>query len=249
MAFGYIPHKTHWKNAILKILGHPSMIRRIQAPMVMRMLIPQKDDVVLDVGCGGGFFTYGIAKVCQCVGIDWNISDNLSYAMSKLSSVVYMKADVQKMPFKEGSFDKILLSSVLQMVEDDWALLKECYRVLKEDGVLVLSVPTIYIYIRRLNEIKGELIKKFGSRGKGFYGYYEIIKLLQKEGFEIMETEYSPKRWGSFIYETWLYFCYRTGLPLFHLFYFPLLYPIAYFDRFGSNKQKGNEIIIKARKK
>ena len=248
MSFGYIPHKTPWKNVILKILGNPSMIRRIQAPVIMRMLNPQKDDVVLDAGCGSGFFAYEIAKICRCIGIDWNISGNLSHAMHKLPSVSYMKADVQNIPFSDKAFDKILLSSVLQMVEDDEALLKECYRVLKEDGILVLSVPIEYIYIKKLDELKDELIQMFGSRGKGFYGYDEVIELLQREGFEVMETEYAPKKLGSFIYETWLYFCYHTGLPLFHPFYFPLLYPIAYFDRFGSKRQKGNEVIIKARK-
>jgi ubiquinone/menaquinone biosynthesis C-methylase UbiE len=248
MPFGYIPHKTPWKNAISKILGNPNMMRRIQASAIMRMLNPRGNDVVLDAGCGGGFFTYEIAKICRCIGIDWNISENLSYAMRRLPSVAYMNADVQKMPFEDGTFDKILLSSVLQMVEDDEALLKECYQVLKDNGILVLSVPVEYMYIKKLNELKDELIEKFGSRGKGFYGYEEVIELLQKEGFEIMETEYAPKRLGSFIYEIWLYFCYRAGLPLFHLFYFPLLYPIAYFDKFGSKKQKGTEVIIKARK-
>lgn len=248
MPFGYIPHKTPWKNVILKLLGRPSLMRRIQDPVVMRMLNSKENDLILDVGCGGGFFAYEIAKICKCIGIDWNISKNLSYAMHKLSSVLYMKANVQKMPFKDKTVDKILLSSVLQMVEDDETLLKECYRVLKEDGIFILSVPTEYIYIKKLNELKVELIEKFGSKGKGFYEYYEVIELLQKMGFEILETEYAPKRWGSFIYEIWLSFCYRAGLPLSHPFYFLALYPFAYFDRFGSKKQKGDEVIIKVRK-
>ena len=249
MSFGYIPHKTPWKNAISKILGNPSMIRRTQVPILMRMLNPKEGDTILDAGCGGGFFTYEIAKICRCIGIDWEVSKNLSYAMRKSSNVAYMKTDVQKIPFKDEKFDKVLLSSVLQMVEDDGALLKECYRVLKKKGVLVLCVLIEYIYVKRLNKFKNELIEKIGSRGKGFYGYDEVIRLLQRGGFEIMEMEYAPKRWGSFIYEIWLYFCYRAGLPLFHLFYFLLLYPVAYFDKFGSKKQKGNEVTIKVRKK
>lgn len=248
MPFGYIPHKTLWNDVILKILGAPNTIRRIQASVIMRMLNPQKGDLILDVGCGGGFFSYEIAKTCRCVGVDWNIHKSLSYAMCKLSSVFYVEADVQKVPFKDGVFDKILLSSVLQMVEDDELLLKECHRVLKKEGIFVLSVPIEYVYIRKLNKLKDELTEMFISRGEGFYGHGEIMEVLQRGEFEITETEYAPKRLGSFIYESWLYFCYRAGLPLSHPFYFPLLYPIAYFDRFGNKKQKGNEIIIKARK-
>lgn len=248
MSFGYIPHKTPWKNAILRILGNPNIIRRVQAPVIMRILNPKEKDFILDVGCGGGFISYEIAKTCKCFGIDWNINQNLSYAMYKMPTVTYLKADVQKIPFKDETFHKILLSSVLQMVEDDEALSKECHRVLKEDGTIVLSVPIEYIYIPRLNKLKDKLIEMFGSQGKGFYEYSDVIELLQRRGFEIQETEYAPKRLGSFIYESWLYFCYRARLPLFHPFYFLLLYPIAYFDRFGNKEQKGNEIIIKARK-
>jgi len=248
MPFGYVPHKTVWKDLTLKVFGYPSLIRRIQAPVIMRMLNPQKDNLILDAGCGGGFFTYEIAKICRCIGIDLNISERLSYAMRKLPSVSYIKADVQKMPFKDRTFDKILLSSVLQMVEDDEALLKECHRILKDNGIVVLSVPIEFLYIRKLNDLKDELSKLFGSNGKGFYRLEEVIELLERNEFEIMEMEYAPKRWGSFIYETSLYFCFSTGLPLFHSFYFLLLYPIAYFDRFSNKSQKGNEVIIKARK-
>jgi len=248
MPFGYIPHKIKWKNAILKIFGNPNMITRIQAPVIIRMLNPSKKDFILDAGCGGGFFTYEVAKKCQkCIGVDLSINEELLDITRNLSSISFLKADILNMPFKKGTFNKILLSSVLQMVKNDRILLKEIHRVLKKNGVFVLSVPTEYLYIKKLNQIRNKLTKKFKSKNKGFYRYNEIIKLLQKEGFKIMKVEYAPKRLGSFIYETWLYFCYYTGLPLSHPFYF-FLYPIAYLDRFSNKRQRGNEIIIKAKK-
>ena len=150
MPFGYIPHKTLWKSAILKILGNPNMIRRVQAPVIMGMLNPQRNDLILDAGCSGRFFVYDIAKICRCIGIDWDINENLSYTMHKLSYVSYAKADVQKIPFKDKTFDTILLPSVLDAVEDDGALLKECHRVLKEKGTLVLSATIKYMAFRIL---------------------------------------------------------------------------------------------------
>ena len=50
-------NKNALKNVILNILGYPNVIRRIQAPIILKMLELKKDDVVLDAGCGGGFFT------------------------------------------------------------------------------------------------------------------------------------------------------------------------------------------------
>lgn len=248
MPFGYFPLQDVWKDTFLKIVGYPSVIRRMQAPVILRMLDPKKHDLILDAGCDMGQFTFEIANVCRCVGIDWKTRENWPHAMRNLSSVTYLGGDAQKMPFLDGVFHKILLSSVLQMVNDDELLLSECHRVLRTDGLLVLSVPTEYIYVKKLNEVKRELNERFRSRGKGYYKTEEIRRLLRKCGFEIVEIEYAPKRLGSFLFEAKLYFCYRANLPLFHPAYFSLLYPLAYFDRFDDKKQKGNEIIIKSQK-
>ena len=168
--------------------------------------------------------------------------------MSKLPNLNYIKGDVQKLPFAPGEFDKILLSSVLQMVKDDKALLGECHRTLKEAGIVVLSVPIEYIHLKKLNNHKLGLKEMFGSLGKAYYAHDEVIELLVAEGFEVIQTEYSPKWWGSLIFEVGLSLRYRFGFPFSSPFLFPLLYPMAYFDRFANRKQKGNELIIKARK-
>jgi len=177
--FGYIPNKTPWNDLVLRIVGYPSMIRRIQA---------------------------------------------------------------------SEKFDKILLSSVLQMVRDDKAVLKNCHRILKGKGVLVLSVPIEYCYLKKLNRIKPQLKKRFGAQGKTYYDYDEVIELLRNEGFGIMETKYSPKKWGSLIFEIGIFLWYHFCFPFFSSFLFPVLYPIAYFDKFADSKQRGNELVIKVRR-
>lgn len=249
MPFGYLPNKTRWKNFILKLSGYPNLMRRIQAPVLMKMLDPHDGEFILDVGCGSGFFTYEIARMGELgIGIDWHISNELLLAMSMQPKVRYVKGDVQKLPFASGAFEKLLLSSILQMVKDDKALLRECYRVLKENGIVVLSVPIEYIYLKRLNNYKPKLGGMFGSLGKSYYDYDEVIGLLTSQGFEIIQTEYAPKRWGSLIFEANLFLWYHFGFPYFNPFLFPFLYPIAYFDRFANKGQIGNELVIKAKK-
>jgi len=247
--FGYIPNKTPWNDLVLRIVGYPSMIRRIQAPVIMRMLKLKEDEVVLDAGCGGGFFTCEIAKRCKMsIDIDWNLSKGLSFVMGKQPKVAYVRGDVQRLPFASEKFDKILLSSVLQMVRDDKAVLKNCHRILKGKGVLVLSVPIEYCYLKKLNRIKPQLKKRFGAQGKTYYDYDEVIELLRNEGFGIMETKYSPKKWGSLIFEIGIFLWYHFCFPFFSSFLFPVLYPIAYFDKFADSKQRGNELVIKVRR-
>jgi len=215
----------------------------------MRMLELKEDEVVLDAGCGRGFFTYELAKMCKMsIGIDWNLSKGLSFAMGKQPKVAYVKGDVQRLPFALEKFDKVLLSSVLQMAEEDKALLRECHRVLKRNKVLVLSVPLEYCCLKKLNFLKPQLKKRFGALGKAYYDHDEVIELLRNENFKIIEIEYSPKKLGSLIFEIGVFLWHHFNFPFFSPFLFPILYPIAYFDKFPDRKQIGNEVIIKVRK-
>lgn len=248
MPFGYIPHKSIWKDIILKVFGWPNVVRRLQAPIIMRMLAPSKNDIILDAGCGGGNFAFEIAKNCKsCVGIDINIDEKNFSVTKDCNNLSFLKSNLERLPLQNDQFDKVLLSSVLQMVQDDKVLLKQCYRVTKRGGILVLSVPVRYIWFKSLNNIKNQLQKQFGVKGKGTYELDEVIELLKSHGYNVVETEYSPKKWGAWFYELWLFTCHNLGLPLSNPFYFLFLYPFACLDKvIGTRRQKGNEVIIKA---
>lgn len=247
MPFGYIPHRTPWKNVILRILGTPNAIRRIQAPIIMRMLNVKETDIIGDLGCAAGHFTYEIAKKAKmAIGVDLKLNENVSFAMRKQHNVFYLKADVQKLALSSGNFNKILLSSVLQMVKNDKQLLKECYRVLKQWGELVLSVPVEYIWIKKLNLIKDQLRIEFGSKGTGYYNLNEVSQLLQNEGFNILEIEYAPRKRWSFVYELWLLICYHLGLAPLSPYSFFFLYPLSFLEKLPCSKiSRGNEVLIK----
>ena len=213
------------------------------------MLQPQKQDVILDIGCGGGTFTYEIAKKCKTsVGVELNLNKNLSQAMNKQPNLTYIKGDAQKLPIHAEKADKILLSSVLQMVEDDASLLNECHRTLKPQGTLILSVPTEYRHIKKLNTLKPQLKKTFRAQGKAYYNPTQLARLLRKAGFTITKTEYSPKKWGSMVTETGIYLWHQHQFPFFNPALFPLVYAIAYPDNFANKQQTGTELIIRAKK-
>jgi len=224
-------------------------LRHIQFPIIMRMLDPQKDDYILDAGCGNGIFAYNIGKKCKCLGLDIQKRTSWKIIQSKNPErVTFKKGDILKMPFERSQFNKILLSSILQMVKSDNKALLECRRVLKKRGVLVLSIPTSYVFIKKLNNLKRELRRKFKADGKCYYSWNEIKKLLTSNRFRIISTEYSPKRIGSIFYETILFITFKLNLPLFHWSYFFLLYPLMFLDHFSPHKSVGCEILIKAKK-
>jgi len=224
---------------------YTNSIRQIQAPIIMKILDLKENDLVLDAGCGNGLFTKKIGRKSRCIGLDSNLKKSLTENI-QLKNIEFVEGDIEKTFFEGEKFDKLLLSSVLQMVKNERKALQECNRVLKKNGMLVLSVPVDYIHFDKLNKLKDNLKDRFCARGRGFYSENEIISLLQKEGFRIIEKEYSPKIIGSFIYEFWLLFCYKLKLPLCHWSYFPIIYPLMLMDKFGKQDEKGCELIIKA---
>ena len=168
MSFGYLPRRKLWKDLFSRIIGVPNFIRRIQAPVLMRLLSPKQNDVILDAGCGSGHFSYELSKMVKfSVGIDFETNKELSFITTTSPNVSYLKGDLRALPFKLGKFDKVLLSSVLQLVENDKKLLKDLHQVIAKDGTLVLSVPLRYSYFEKLNQLRPLVREKFGSNERG----------------------------------------------------------------------------------
>ncbi len=49
--------------------------------------------------------------------------------------------DIQHLPEHDGTVDRIVMSHVLEHLENPDTVLKECYRVLKPGGALIIAVP------------------------------------------------------------------------------------------------------------
>jgi len=99
---------------------------------------------VLDCGCGGGGMPLSLAEhACHVTGID--PMDRFSQAGVTLArerhvdNVSFVRADGMALPFVSGTFDLVLSHSVIEHVADAARYLKECRRVMKDDGRFYLS--------------------------------------------------------------------------------------------------------------
>jgi ubiquinone/menaquinone biosynthesis C-methylase UbiE len=71
----------------------------------------------------------------------------LELARDRLASfghILLRRADATFLPFESLSFDTVLLANLLNTVEFPLAILKESFRVLKYDGLLIAIVYTDY---------------------------------------------------------------------------------------------------------
>lgn len=97
----------------------------------------------------------------------------------------YPKVDMQNMPYTENYFDMVVHSDTLEHVENSGLALKECYRVLKNGGVLFYTIPIVY---ERLTRRRDNLKNSFhGSQDEG-----------QGDDFKVW-TEYGADFWVEII--------------------------------------------------
>ena len=107
---------------------------------------------VLDVGCGEGRHSWEACKRGNCLVYSLDIEDEklrkargVFEFMDKQDEANgkwnLIKGNTISLPFKDAFFDKIICSEVLEHIPEDRQSVEEMVRVLKNDGVIALSVP------------------------------------------------------------------------------------------------------------
>ncbi len=117
--------------------------RRVRT--VFDFLDPRAGDRVLDAGCGHGFYLRALAELvdgARAAGIEYRPTW-IEQGKRELAGtgVELVRGDVCRLPFAAGRFDKLILSEVLEHVEDDLSALGEAHRVLRPGGIVVITVP------------------------------------------------------------------------------------------------------------
>ncbi len=100
--------------------------------------------VVLDCACGTGYGSEHLTRrgAVRVVGLDIERSA-LSYARRYHGGerTGYLRSDAGCLPLARGSFDLVASFETIEHVPDDEALLRGFARVLKSDGIAVVSTP------------------------------------------------------------------------------------------------------------
>jgi SAM-dependent methyltransferase len=111
-------------------------------------------DRLLDLGCGFGRHAYQAARLgAQVVALDAGadevrnvldtfgamaVAGELDADAARLGAV---RGDALRLPFADGSFDRVIASEVLEHIPDDEAAMAELARVLRAGGSMAVTVP------------------------------------------------------------------------------------------------------------
>ncbi len=127
---------------------------------------------ILDVGCGyGGTIRILNEKFSDCELIGINIDEKQIKRARDLTKeknnnkISFVKADAINLPFEHNSIDNILAVESIFHFESRDKFLKECSRVLKEYGKIVLSD---FVPIKYFSKIFSWMENKFNLAGKAY---------------------------------------------------------------------------------
>jgi ubiquinone/menaquinone biosynthesis C-methylase UbiE len=94
--------------------------------------------------------------------------------------------DGQRMPFKDGAFNSILAGETIEHIADYRAFLRECWRVLDNNGVLALSTPNKNSWFNRVTHSYEHPLHV------SLFTPSTLRRVLEEEGFTIQKMELFP---------------------------------------------------------
>lgn len=109
--------------------------------------------MVLDNGCGTGFFANEVKKLypqAKVYGIDIS-PKGISVGKKAFKTINLQVADSEKrLPFPSNHFDLVISGEHIEHLRDTDRYIREINRVLKKGGVLLLTTPNLGFWLSRL---------------------------------------------------------------------------------------------------
>ena len=146
-----------------------------------------KGGVVCDLGCGDGEFLLEISKkIKKGYGFDKKTKSR------KIGNILIKKITKKKIPLKKECADYVTLIAVIEHLEKPEEIIMECKRILKKNGLLIITTPlprsrVVLGIMTKLNLLGwgGEEVKDH----KRYFDNKSMNYLLNKEGFKILKYE------------------------------------------------------------
>ncbi|MEJ7623611.1 MAG: methyltransferase domain-containing protein [Pyrinomonadaceae bacterium] len=171
----------------------------------------KQDSLMLEGGCGvGNYIGYYDARGFRVIGLDF-AQKALDTLHRRAPHLKLSGGDVSKMPFADETFDLYYSGGVVEHFEGGAdAALDEARRVLRNDGILLISVPyynplrKILMPFRKLDwkVVDRASVDERSEKDRQFFQYAytrpEFISMLDNAGLVCIETQGYAVTWGLY---------------------------------------------------
>ncbi len=123
------------------------------------------NDIVVDIGCGEGQFKAFFNNVKKYIGIDFQEFPGVTTLITDLTKPIPLESDLA---------DIVFISNVLEHIPTPEALIAEAHRLLKDDGMIIGTVP----YIRDVHQAPYDFLR---------YTHFMLEKMFTDAGFKDIE--------------------------------------------------------------
>ncbi|MHB1443904.1 MAG: class I SAM-dependent methyltransferase, partial [Candidatus Humimicrobiaceae bacterium] len=113
------------------------ILRYLRARKVLSYI--HKAEVICDIGCGFNAYFLNKAKkyITKGYGIDKKVS------IKSTDKIILQRAEFfDNLPFQNNFFDAVTMIAVIEHLQDYNSIIKEIYRILKPEGLLIITTPT-----------------------------------------------------------------------------------------------------------
>ena len=141
---------------------------------------------VLDAGCGSSLI---VQSLNNAIGMDYKYAKLRFLRRYKIPLV---NASAFALPFKEGSFDCVISSQVIEHIAFDESLFSEMRRVLRTGGTLILGTPDYATIGWRIIEPIYGFLMPGGYKDEHIthYSQKKLREILPRHAFVVEEAAY-----------------------------------------------------------
>ncbi|AUV80437.1 SAM-dependent methyltransferase [Salinigranum rubrum] len=157
----------------------------------LSMVDIERDDRVLDVGCGTGFATEGLLEHTDDVhGLDQSVHqmEKAFEKFGKHDKVKFYRGDAERLPFKDDTFDVVWSSGSIEYWPNPVDALVEFRRVVKPGNQVLVVGP---------DDPKSTVFQKLADAIMLFYDEEEAQQMFEEAGFVDIEHRVLQRQPGS----------------------------------------------------
>lgn len=158
--------------------------RRILQDVLTHLKLPTRP-AIYDLGCGTGHNLIMLQELGEATGVDMS-AQALAHCRA-LGCRQTLQGSLYDLPIAEGAADVVVASDILEHLDDDALGAREIRRVLKADGVALVTVPAFQWLWGTQDDV---------SHHKRRYTKGELEALLEGAGLRVEKLTY---------FNTWLF--------------------------------------------